>query len=591
MRSLGGPIPWVLGVLLWSSTATAQPGLTDAQRRAYAKQFQAASPAGGRASAAELRTLLDAQEMRLTAPADHRKFRSFLESSRTFQALAGGQAPELGYYLSWNEVALQATALDHFTTNPDDPPPSYAEQFGPARASRALAIVHLAMFEAVNTISRKYESYRGLQAGIVADVGVPVAQITAVSASKNRALVEAAYQTLAALYPNKRALFDNARDLHVAQLGDAQAPPIVLGATVGAKAAARILNLRKNDGSELPDLTAADFASGNPLTWHQDPISKLPPALGGNWPRVKPFLIPSGDAFRSVLRDPRGMDADASRNIPAAEVVAAFKEVKQMGGDPNAPTSGDRWPTQTTRTGAADPNDPSPSDNTNQTFVGIFWAYDGTALLCAPPRLYNMIATSFALKERPIATVEEMSAYLALVNLAMADAGIAAWDGKYHYLYPRPITFIRALGADDTPEGTRDPRWTPLGAPVTNGTADKRNLTPPFPAYPSGHAVFGAALFGAMRAYFAAADPSFPAAGVPFSFVSDEYNGFNRGPGEQAPRPRVEANFASFDEARTLNARSRIYLGIHWAFDATDGIKMGAAVAADVAGKFPKPAP
>ena len=53
-----------------------------------------------------------------------------------------------------------------------------------------------------------------------------------------------------------------------------------------------------------------------------------------------------------------------------------------------------------------------PADNSNQTFVGIFWAYDGTALLCAPPRFYNMIATSIALGERKITTVEDMASFL-----------------------------------------------------------------------------------------------------------------------------------------------------------------------------------
>ena len=512
------------------------------------------------------------------------------------QALADGQTPELGYLLSWNEVALQATALDHYNTNPANPPPSYAEQFGPTRSSRALAIVHLAMFEAVNTISRKYQSYKGLQTTIVQQVGVPTAQISAMTASKNRALVEAGYQSLAALYPFKKTLFENARDLHVAQLGNPTDPAIVLGATIGEQAAKAVLALRCDetscfDGSDLPDLTAADFGGKNPRTWHQDPITKLDPALGGNWHRVTPFVIPTGDAFRSVLRDPTGIDGDPTRRIPEAEMITAYKEVKRLGGDPHAPTSGDRWPTPTVRAGADDPDTPASADFANQTFVAIFWGYDGTALLCAPPRMYNMIATSIALNERPITSVEEMSVYLALVNVTLADAGIAAWDGKFHYLLPRPVNHIRDLKADDTAEGARDPRWTPLGAPVTNGVEANRNLTPPFPSYPSGHAVFGAAVFEVIRSYFTALDASFPAVGIPFTFVSDEYNGFNRAPGASSPRARLEAHFDSFDQAATLNAQSRIYLGIHWQFDADDGIKQGKAVAQDIFPKFVKPVP
>lgn len=285
---------FVYQALVAAGSPVRAQGLPDDQRKAYAKQFQAAPPQG-RASLAELRTLLDAQERRLTLPADSAKFRAFLESSRAFRALAANQTPELGYLLSWNEVALQATALDHYNANPDNPPPSYAEQFGPTRASRALAIVHVAMFEAANTISRKYESYKNLKSTIIQKVGVPEAQITPMTASKNRALVEAGYQALAALYPNKKILFDNARDLSLAQLGNPEDPAVVLGARIGAEAAAAVLALRTKDGSELPDLSGSDFKTSspntqNPNTWHQDPISKLPVALGGNWPHVRPFV-------------------------------------------------------------------------------------------------------------------------------------------------------------------------------------------------------------------------------------------------------------------------------------------------------------
>jgi hypothetical protein len=199
-----------------------------------------------------------------------------------------------------------------------------------------------------------------------------------------------------------------------------------------------------------------------------------------------------------------------------------------------------------------------------------------------------MIATSVAMLEKPITTVEEMSFYLALVNVTLGDAGIAAWDGKFHFLYPRPVTYIRAVSVDDTPEGTQDPRWTPLGAPVTNGIEANRNLTPPFPAYPSGHAVFGSALFRAMRSYYTSVDAKFPAKGIAFDFVSDEYNGYNRSPGSANPRARIVAHFDSFEQARDMNAMSRIYLGIHWQFDADDGIKLGETVADFVSTKFGK---
>jgi hypothetical protein len=239
--------------------------------------------------------------------------------------MAAKQTPVLGYLMGWNEVALYPTALDHYNADPDNPSPMYAEQFGPTRTSRALAIAHLAIFEAVNTISGKYPSYKDLRSMIVKNVGAPADKIKA--ANKNRALAEACYRTLVRLYPNKKALFDNTLSLQLAQLGDPSDPAIVLGAAIGVEAAAAVLGLRYDDKTnpdkmtaidyaELPDLSSGDFASYNPRSWHQDPISKLGPALGGNWPRVTPFVLSSGDAFRKVLRDPRGLDPDPARNIP-----------------------------------------------------------------------------------------------------------------------------------------------------------------------------------------------------------------------------------------------------------------------------------
>ena len=164
------------------------------------------------------------------------------------------------------------------------------------------------------------------------------------------------------------------------------------------------------------------------------------------------------------------------------------------------------------------------------------------------------------------------------------------------------MTYLREADADATPEGKADPLWTPLGAQNTNAPETKQgNFSPPFPAYPSGHATFGGSLFRAMALYFKSAVakgivvPSkplprgVPAAGVPFTFVSDEYNGRNFGPGMTTPRARVDAAFSSFKQAERLNADSRIYLGVHWIYDADDGIALGNAVAEDAFAKFIKP--
>jgi hypothetical protein len=543
----------VLTVL--AAPARSQSGISEEQRRAYANQFVTSG-----ATKNERAILKDIQENRVSVQSSIKAIQDFIVQSPSIKSMQAGATPELGMLMFWNGISLDATSLDH-TTETDDPPVStFGEQIGPARSSRALAIVHLAMYEAVNTIYRRFKSYNDLQAKIVSASGVPVANISPATASVKAAIIESAYETLKSLYPKKEPIFKAARQQSVVLIGEPAAAS-QLGSKIGIESAAAVLAARSVDGSTYPDLTADNFASNDPLKWRKDPVTQLPPALGGNWHRVRPFVVASADKYRPkpppVLGD--------------ADFITAYKAVKRLGGDPTADSVAPRWPTQTDRTNGA------VLDAQNETFKGIFWAYDGTASLCAPPRLYNMVATSIALSEKPIEKVEEMARFLALINVAMCDAGICAWEAKYHYAYARPISAIRATGADTTTEGQRDPNWTPLGAPVSNGMKSKRNLTPPFPAYPSGHATFGGALFEIMRLYW-----GLPEAGVPFTFVSDEYNGVNRGPGDAQPRPLVRRPFKGFDEAELENAQSRIWLGIHWQFDADAGIQQGRLIARDV---------
>jgi hypothetical protein len=431
----------------------------------------------------------------------------------------------------WNQIAIDASGLDHTPVSAGENR-VFGEQLGPTRASRAMAIVHIAVFDAINAVTGHYRSYTGLRSDR--------------DASIDAAIAEAACETLEALFPSQTPTFqqDLADDLNRLPNEHRKSAGIQLG----HRAAAAILALRANDGSQKPEphYGIEFIASNDPGKWRQDPISQHPLALGAYWGQVRPFVMRSAHQFRTP----------APPELTSAEYTEAYDEVKGIGGDGIV--------TPTTRT-------------PEQTVIGTFWAYDGTPSLCAPPRLYNQITVKIADQMGTSRDVTELGRLFALINVAMADAGIAVWESKYFYQYWRPVTGIREsdpgtgpTGAGDgNPDTMGDPNYTPLGAPASNLTGP--NFTPPFPSYPSGHAGFGGALFETLRKFYRTDR-------IEFSFMSDEFNGVTRDNGGNV-RPVIVRNFCNLSEAEEENGQSRIYLGIHWAFDKTEGIAQGRRVA------------
>ena len=433
--------------------------------------------------------------------------------------------------LHWNEVAIDASGLDHTPVAPGESR-VFGEQLGPGRASRAMAIVHIAIFDAINAVTGEFERYTSLHR-------------TREDTSIDSAMAQAAHDTLTALFPSQSTSFDQALAEDLNQIPGGRAK--TNGTELGHRAAAAILALRSNDGSQQPEpRVGIEFITSDaPGKWRQDPISLHPLALGANWGAVMPFVLRSGAQFRAPM-PPR---------LTSAAYTTAFNEAKRLGGD------GIVTPTERTA---------------EQTQIGIFWAYDGTPSLCAPARLYNQIAVQIA-EERHTDDVSNLARLLALVNTAMADAGIAIWESKYFYQYWRPITGIResdegtgpTLQGDGNQATVGDITFSPLGAPASNLAGP--NFTPPFPAYPSGHAGFGGALFQTLRNFYRTDQ-------ISFTFVSDEFNGVTED-NHGNVRPLVARNFSRLSQAEEENGQSRIYLGIHWRFDKTEGINQGRRVA------------
>jgi membrane-associated phospholipid phosphatase len=421
----------------------------------------------------------------------------------------------------WNERALSAIAVDHtppFTAGTM----VAAEQLGPTRTSRVLAIVHIAIYDALNAIVKRYPGYSG-----------PLPAFA--DSSLDAAIAQAAHDTLVALYPRQARRLDYRLKADLARLPAGRAK--LNGVDIGRRSAAAILLLRANDGAyyEEPVVGEEYRISNAPGVWRPDPVSQIQIALGAYWRRLTPFVLQSPTQFRSPA--PPALTSDA--------YARAFDEVKQLGGD------GIHTPTKRTA---------------EQTVTGIYWAYDGTAWIGTPPRLYNQIAVQLALRRStdPL----QLARVLALVNVAIADATMSVWDSKYYYDFWRPVTAIREASPGSSPtgfgDGNRathgDPRWTPLGAPASNLTGP--NFTPPFPAYPSGHAGLGGAMFQMMRRLYGDH--------IAFTFISDEYNGITRD-NRGRVRPRIPRSYSSLSQAEEENGQSRIYLGVHWQFDKTEG--------------------
>jgi hypothetical protein len=430
----------------------------------------------------------------------------------------------------WNQIAIDASGLDH-TPVAIGEIRTFGEQLGPGRASRAMAIVHIAIFDSVNAVLGGYQSYSGIQ-----PAKPPV--------SLDAAVAQAAHDTLVKLYPSQASAFDSLLADDLANVKNKN--ELANGVSLGQRAAAAILALRTNDGSQVPEpkLGVNYFPSDQPGHWRQDPIGQQPIALGAHWGECAPFVVQSTNQFR-VPPPPA---------LTSPDYTAAYNEVMSVGGD--------GVHTPTTRT-------------PEQSFIGIFWAYDGTPSLCAPPRLYNQITVHIA-DQMNLNTIQ-LARLLALVNTSMADAAMSIWESKYYYDFWRPVGGIResdpgsgpTLLGDGNPNTAGDINFTPLGAPASNLTGP--NFTPPFPAYPSGHGGFGGAIFQTMRRFFGTDN-------IAFTFASDEFNGVTKDNTGNV-RPYMPRSFSNLSQAEEENGQSRIYLGIHWHFDKTQAIAQGRNVA------------
>lgn len=293
--------------------------------------------------------------------------------------------------IDWNNVALNAIRVD---------------KTAPPKAARALACVHVAVFDAVNSVTGgPYTPYHVQPVEFVA----PVSEEAAAAAAAHRALVD--------LFPAQRATFDAALATSLAAIPDG--PAESGGVSWGRGVAEQILALRADDHSG--DTVDYEPPSGG-LWW--SPTSASVPALLPNWPYVTPWSMTSGSQFRLGPPPAPG----------SAEYAAAFREVRRLG----RATSSQR--------------------TAEQTQIALFWA-DGPGT-ATPPGHWFLIAQGIS-QERHLSLVENARLF-ALLGVAVADAAVVSWDYKYAYSFWRPLTGIQHADLDGNPQTTADPGWTSL---------------------------------------------------------------------------------------------------------------------------------
>jgi hypothetical protein len=290
----------------------------------------------------------------------------------------------------WNSAALDAIKAD---------------RTAPPKAARALAILHAAIYDAVNGITQTHEPY------FVTDKPAGVASVEAAASA-------AARRVLVALYPERQAVFEEMLALSVAALRDG--PSKRAGLAWGEAVAGAILELRSGDGWDTVVAYTPTPGAGN---WEPTPPG-FAPALLPQWPLVTPFAMVSGSQFRP----------GAPPALDSARWASDYSLTKDLGSATSA-----------TRTA-------------EQTDIARFWA-DGAGTV-TPPGHWNVIARDVG--EQGGTTLEENARLFALLNFAETDAGIVSWDCKYQFEFWRPVTAIVNGDLDGNPATEKDAGWTPL---------------------------------------------------------------------------------------------------------------------------------
>ncbi len=327
--------------------------------------------------------------------------------------LAAAQPVKADVIIDWN-----VKTMDFIVSHKMPPPP----------AERIIAMTHLAMFDAVNSIERKYRPYL---------VELPAAPTT----SKEAAAAAAAATVLGAADPKSESDVRTALTAYLAKIPDSAAK--AEGIKLGEMVAAKILEMRANDGAKGPDTYRPRTAPG---VYVPTAATVVP-----QWPGVKPFALSTAAQFRPA----------PPPALTSPEWAANYNEMKEFGARNSTKRSA------------------------QQTEVARFWlAADGRVF-------YPLVQQIAGAKEFDVVDCARL---FALVAMARANSLIAVFDAKYHYEFWRPVTAIRNGDIDGNPATERDAAWQPL-AP-----------TPMHPEYPCAHCIEAAGMAGVIETLLGSAE-------------------------------------------------------------------------------------
>ncbi|WP_234376788.1 vanadium-dependent haloperoxidase [Streptomyces sp. TP-A0356] len=335
---------------------------------------------------------------------------------------------------------------------------------------------------------------------------------------EERVIDRTAYRIISQLFPGDRAYIDAQ---FIARTGYAPNSYDILDHLVVDPVVRQINDARWGDGSDNTQVYSGDTTT--PGAWRPTGGACRQPsdAVTPNWGLVKPFVLRSGSQFRPATMATFASYADL---LASPAYAGQVEEVRRLG----AVNSTER--------------------TVDQTAAAWFWANDLDGTYKPPGQLLQM--TGIVANEHRLDKYQTARLY-ALVSLTMADAVIAVWDTKYDTPIKlwRPVTAIQAMGGANA-------TWQPLSADRSGAP-----FTPCFPAWSSGHAGLAGAWAGAMKRFFGRDDVSFSARS------------------EDPHTHMAYRSFTSFSQAAREDAMSRIWLGVHYRWDVTDGLAIGDHVA------------